>query len=232
MIERILKLQEFIDNLLDVKADVIVLEAGCGSTSFFRFKQRVHIVGIDISEKQLLRNTVLDERILGDIQYHEFQPSSFDVIVCWNVLEHLPKPKLALKKFAVAVKDDGIIVLGLPNVFSLKGLLTKYLPYRFHVLIYRYLFGKRNAGKDDIGPFKTYLRFSITPTAIKKFAVNNGLKVVYFDTHDALDADYLRRNKIAYVTYKILRAFAEFVSLGKLGNSDFIIVLHKTMIQN
>jgi hypothetical protein len=94
------------------------------------------------------------------------------------------------------------------------------------------LFGKRNAGKDDIGPFKTYLRFSITPTAIKKFAVNNGLKVVYFDTHDALDADYLRRNRIAYVTYKMLRAFAEFVSLGKLGNSDFIIVLQKTMIQN
>jgi SAM-dependent methyltransferase len=228
MIERILKLQDFLDKLLDVKADITVLEAGCGSASFFHFKPKAHIVGIDISEKQLQRNTGLSERILGDIQWHEFQPSTFDVIVCWNVLEHLPKPKLALEKFAVAAKEDGIIVLGLPNVLSLKGLLTKYLPHRFHVLIHRYLFGKRDAGKDDIGPFKTYLRFSITPTAIKKFAVNNGLKAVYFDTHDALDADYLSRNKIAYVTYKMLRAFTESASLGKLGSSDFIIVLQKT----
>jgi SAM-dependent methyltransferase len=228
MIEHILKLQEFLDKALEGRADVAVLEAGCGSTSFFRFEQTAHLVGIDISEKQLSRNTSLSETIRGDIQYYEFQPSTFDIIVCWNVLEHLPQPELALERFVAAVKEDGIIVLGLPNVLSLKGLLTKCLPYRLHVLAHRHLFGRKDAGKDDVGPFKTYLRFSITPTAIRESAVNSGLRVVYFDTYDALDADYLGNSKLAYVIYRTLRALTEFASLGRLGDSEFIIVLRKT----
>jgi SAM-dependent methyltransferase len=227
MIEHILKLQAFLDKALEGKADVAVLEAGCGSASFFRFEPTAHLVGIDISEKQLSRNTSLGETICGDIQHYEFQPSTFDIIVCWNVLEHLSQPELALERFAVALKEDGMIVLGLPNVLSLKGLLTKCLPHRLHVLAHRHLFGREDAGKDDVGPFKTYLRFSITPTAIMEFAVNNGLRVIYFDTHDALDADYLENSRVAYVTYKMLRAVTEFASLGKLGDSEFIIVLHK-----
>ena len=32
--------------------------------------------------------------IKGDVQAHDFPADSFDVIFCWDLLEHLPKPEL------------------------------------------------------------------------------------------------------------------------------------------
>src|SRR3990172_9863624 len=101
--ERILKLQSIINKLLENKPPIKVLEAGCGSSSYIQFEKNVYIVGIDISEKQLQQNSKINEKILGDIQYYDFKPSTFDVVICWDVLEHLPKPGMALQKFVEAI---------------------------------------------------------------------------------------------------------------------------------
>ena len=153
---RIVKLQSVVDNCLKGKNNIRALEAGCGAKSYIKFKQNAYIVGIDISEKQLQRNTTVDEKILGDIQFYDLKPCSFDAIISRYVLEHVPKPQLALKNFLKALKEEGIIVLVLPNVMSLKGLLTKFTPHWIHILVKRYIFKKKNAGKDDATPFKTY----------------------------------------------------------------------------
>lgn len=228
------KLQLFLDKTLEMRDDINVLEAGCGSASHFNFKQRTHLTGIDISERQLQRNIRLQKAILGDVQHFNFEPSSFDVIICWAVLEHLSQPELALRNFVRALKPDGIIVLELPNVLSLKGILTKYTPLSIHTWYYRHLFGRSNAGKDDVGPFKTYLRYSIAPNRINKFASQNGLKTVYFETLDLGDMPYWKRkNRAARIfmsAYKTLRDFFKFATFGKLGDSDFIIVLKKQEI--
>lgn len=225
------KLQEFLNTILYGKKEIRILEAGCGSASYFNFETKVHLTGIDVSKKQLERNTSLHESILGDIQYYEFEPSSFDIIICWAVLEHLPHPELALSKFVSAIKKDGLIVLGLPNVLSLKSLVTKFTPLWVHTFYYKYLFGRSMAGKDDMGPFKTYLKLTITPSSIKKLAIKNGLQVIYFETSDLGDALYWKRKnqfaKFTCLIYNILRVFCRYVSFGKLGDSDFVIVLRK-----
>jgi len=227
MRKEIVELQDFINTLMEGKATIKVLEAGCGSEGHLHFKNEVFMVGIDISEKQLQRNVSLNEKILGDIQSYNFLPSSFDVIICWDVLEHLPSPERALENFASAVKEEGVIILKLPNVYSLKGLLAKFLPYPLHVIAYRFLHGVKNPGKDDTGPFKTYLKFSLAPALIKEFAANRGLHIVHFRTYDILTADWFRRNKVVHTIYKMLKAFLEFVSLGSLNDSEFIIVMQK-----
>ncbi len=227
--EEIVKLQSFIDETLHSKTSIKLLEAGCGSASILNFdKFKAYIVGIDISQQQLKRNSILNEKILGDIQEYEFQPSVFDAIVCWDVLEHLPRPQKALDNFVKAVKEDGIIILKMPNLLSLKGIVTKFLPHKLHILSYRYFYGRKNAGKDDVGPFKTYLKFSISPAALKKFAANNGLLVSYFDTYDVLDSKWFEGRKTAGAAYKAMKAFAGFISFGKLSDTEFMIVLKKT----
>lgn len=223
------RLQAFIEKENTGKPALRVLEAGCGSISYFHFQQEVHLVGIDISESQLERNTYLDERVLGDIQYYSFPPSSFDVIVCVDVLEHLPKPELALHKFNNAVKPNGLIVLKLPNVLSVKGLAAKFLPYRMHLLAYKYLNkGKYSAGDSDIVPFKTYSRFSITPNALKKSAREIGLTTVYFDTYDILGTDCLKQKKHTHRAYRMIKGFFKFASFNCLDHSEYILVLKKT----
>lgn len=218
-------LQSVVDRILYGKASYRILEAGCGSISHLHYNDKAYIVGIDISEQQLQRNTKLSEKIRGDIQEYDFQPSIFDVIVCWDVLEHLSNPQNALDRFARTIKDDGIIILKQPNVFSLKGLLTKILPHPLKVLFYRYVGLMKN--ENSTGPFRTYMRFSTAPAAIKKFAANNGLYVVYFKTYDVLDGMWIRRKKVVYNSYKILKSIIGFISLGKLSDSEFVIVLQK-----
>jgi SAM-dependent methyltransferase len=219
-------LQAFVDDELK-DGTVQLLEAGCGSAGNLRFGKNVRITGIDISRKQLERNSVLDEKILGDIQSYQFPPESFDAIVCWDVLEHLPQPKRALCQFAFAVKPGGIVILKLPNVLSVKGLITKFFPHYFHVLAYRYFYGIKDAGREDTVPFKTFLRFSIAANAIKRFCANDGLQTVFYRTLDVSSVHWLQNKKAALYPYLTLKSIFHHLSFGVIGDSDFVLILRK-----
>ena len=56
--------------------------------------------------------------------------SSFDLICCFSYLEHLPDPQNALKKFNKLIKDNGILMIEVPNsefIFR-NGLLNEIIP--------------------------------------------------------------------------------------------------------
>lgn len=217
------EMQKVVDEVLENKEKIRILEAGCGSVSHVKFKQEKYFVGIDISEKQLVRNVYLDEKILGDIQHYVFSPMSFDVIVCWDVFEHLPEPEKALDKFVNCIKDNGIIILKMPNLLSLKGLVTKYTPHWFHVLWYKHVYGRKDAGKEDVGPFITYMRNSISAKSMCNYASENGLDVVLCEI---FDGSFLKnRNIIVYKIYAMLKTMLKVISLGKLGESELLIIM-------
>ena len=47
-----------------------------------------------------------------------YPEKSFDVITMWYVMEHLPNPKASLRYLSHLLKDNGILVIGTPNVDS------------------------------------------------------------------------------------------------------------------
>lgn len=220
-------LQTFVDRELSSKQALCVLEAGCGSASRVNFGTRARMVGIDISEKQLDRNSELNEKVLGDIQYYQFPSGAFDAIICWDVLEHLPRPELAMERFSDSLKPGGLIILKLPNVLSVKGLVTKFLPHWFHVLVYRYFYGDKNAGKDDNLPFKTYLRFRISAKALQSQGAQLGLQSTYFSTFDVANINWLQRKKAVHFAYTVVKRVVGFFSFGRIGDSELILVLRK-----
>src|SRR5713226_2324160 len=122
MSNAIAELQHIVDEYLIPERTFTVLEAGCGSMSQIQFGHNINLVGIDISEKQLERNPALDRKILGDLHTYPLCHSSFDIIICWNVLEHLQDPRKALDNLLNACKPNGLIILAFPNLFSLKGI--------------------------------------------------------------------------------------------------------------
>jgi len=131
-------------------------------------------------------------KILGDIQRYTLPACEYDLIICWNVLEHLQHPELALRNFANSVKTDGIIVLALPNVCSVVGLITKLTPYRFHIWAKRLILGDRRQGRQARQHFPTHLSFSISPNAIERYAKVNGLRAEYSSVYDPGLAKALR----------------------------------------
>lgn len=159
--------------LLKDKSHIKVLEAGCGSASQIRFPCLVHAAGIDISAAELEKNAHVQEKILGDIQNYPLPEGEFDVVVCWMVLEHLPRPKDALANLFRSVKPGGLLIFGIPNLASIKGIVTKLTPFRFHLLFYRLMRYKSSH-------FPTYLRAAILPRRLIRFAEESGFSIVFF----------------------------------------------------
>jgi SAM-dependent methyltransferase len=173
------ELQAVVTDFVSRRDRVRVLEAGCGSLTHVDLGERAYVVGIDISEIQLEKNSGLDEKILGDVESHDFPAASFDAIACWYVFEHLKHPERALARFAKSLRPGGIIVLALPNAHSVKGLITKFTPFRFHTWVRRRLLGRPHAGTPGHGPFPTFLRFSVAPQPLRRLAAQLGLSVRY-----------------------------------------------------
>ncbi|MDA8121356.1 MAG: class I SAM-dependent methyltransferase [Deltaproteobacteria bacterium] len=61
--------------------------------------------------------------VSGRIEDAGFGDASFDVIVLNHVLEHVEAPKFLLAEIRRILKDDGLLVIGVPNAGSLMGAL-------------------------------------------------------------------------------------------------------------
>jgi SAM-dependent methyltransferase len=231
MVDYKMNLQEFLTKELESKKRIEILEAGCGSLQKITFEKEVYITGFDISQKQLDRNIYLNKKILGDLQKFDFERDKFDLIICWDVLEHLPKPKLALDNMSKALKPGGLMVLKLPNLMSFKGLFTRFSPHSIHVLYYKLVYKQPNAGKDDTGPFKTFLKFAVAPNSLKRYAKSRGLKVVRFELMDVSDEPYFfirtKHRKLLLALYKAAKTLSIILSFGYLGGSEVAIVFQK-----
>jgi SAM-dependent methyltransferase len=226
----LLKLQEIVQNNLGDRESLRVLEAGCGSISYVKFPQDAHIVGIDISEAQLRKNTYLHEKILGDIETYDLPQSGFDAIVCWNVFEHLPHPERALDRFADAVRPGGLIVLAFPNALSFKGLATKFTPFWFHVWVTRHLVGRKLAGTEGNPPFPTFMRLSIAPQSLMNSARERGLTTVYFSLFEDNKQRTIRKKlRITGARWRLVQSLVRVLSLGKIetARAQCILVLQK-----
>lgn len=215
-------------SLLQGRQNLVLLEAGCGSASYFQFASVARSVGIDISREQLDRNTAVQEKILGDLQTYPLPADAFDIAVCWDVVEHLPRPREALMNLFNSIKPGGVLILGFPNLFSFKGLVTKCTPFWFHELFYRTM---RYRGPH----FPTYLRCAILPNRVLGFARRRGFEAAF---QRFVEGGVTKRFKQRYPVLGAALLFLDWVAkmafLGKrnslfLDNCAFIFVKTKAV---
>jgi SAM-dependent methyltransferase len=160
---------------------IATYEAGGGSSSFLPLDvlSRSRVTVVDIDADQVRNNTYADEAILGDVQTYRFGPDSFDLVICYNVIEHLPDVEAALLNFRDALRRGGMILIGAPNPRSLSGVVTKHSPHWFHVWFYRHVRGIKNAGEPGEPPFPTFFHPLLTLPKLEAFAAKNGLETIY-----------------------------------------------------
>jgi SAM-dependent methyltransferase len=158
-----------------------IYEAGGGSTSFLPLGvlRRAHVTVVDIDEEQLRNNDYAHATILGDVQTYRFAPGSFDLVICYNVIEHIADVEAALDGFFASLKCGGLILIGAPNPKSLSGVVTKHSPHWFHVWFYRYVRGDKNAGRPGHAPFPTLFHPLVAPSRLAEFATARGIEVIY-----------------------------------------------------
>lgn len=101
-----------------------VLDVGCGAGGNLKTLQEQgwKPYGIEISEVAAAhaRELVTENIHTGTLESAPFPSQSFDVILMSHSLEHLPSPAEALRLVHRLLKDDGLLVVSVPNVNSLE----------------------------------------------------------------------------------------------------------------
>lgn len=99
-----------------------ILDIGAGTGMFLSYFKELgwHVDGLDLSKAAV--NYAKKEFNIhlkcGDFQNYNFSPKTFDVISLNNSLEHLYNPFKTLQKIKRIIKDDGLLIITIPNIES------------------------------------------------------------------------------------------------------------------
>jgi SAM-dependent methyltransferase len=111
-----------------VKREAALLDVGCGRGYFVKTASDAgyDAMGIDLSEKAVryARETFSVSANTASMEVLMRQGKRFDVITLWHVLEHFDDPISALKTVRSLLSDGGVCVIEVPNLNSLKFILS------------------------------------------------------------------------------------------------------------
>jgi 2-polyprenyl-3-methyl-5-hydroxy-6-metoxy-1,4-benzoquinol methylase len=98
-----------------------VLDVGCSSGYLARplVERGCTVVGIERDEAAAAAaREVCAEVLVGDVETLElpFEPGSFDIVLCGDLVEHLRDPDAFLARMRPLLREDGLLVLTTPNV--------------------------------------------------------------------------------------------------------------------
>lgn len=99
-----------------------VLDAGCGTaygSALLAESGALEVVGVDSASdvlddarRQMPPGVVLEQ---GDVTELGYEDGRFDLVVCFEVIEHVADPSRALDEFRRVLSPDGVLALSSPN---------------------------------------------------------------------------------------------------------------------
>lgn len=158
------------------KSSGTLLDIGCSSGSFLVSLKNEpwRLYGVEISSVTANKAEAKSGAtvFVGDVLDAPFQSNSFDVVTCFDVLEHLYQPREVMVKIADWLKPGGIFYTLLPNIDS--GEARFFRSYWYGLELPRHL-------------------SHFSPTSLRYLANQVGLKEVLLETHPNSALEYTAR---------------------------------------
>jgi SAM-dependent methyltransferase len=107
--------------VLDQAKGQRVLDAGCGvgwGSLLLHQAGASRVVGLDIADEALDQARARTSRVefaSGDLQDMPFEDGEFDIVVCFEALEHVAHTSAALDELVRVLADDGLLFVSSPN---------------------------------------------------------------------------------------------------------------------
>lgn len=98
-----------------------LLDVGCGTGDFLQFAQKFNwtVTGIEPNlEARKIANSKTNNSVYNIEQLLSFPKQSFDIITLWHVLEHLPNLKEHVSILKSLLKENGTLLIAVPNYNS------------------------------------------------------------------------------------------------------------------
>lgn len=102
-----------------------VLDAGCGDGINMTVLEeilsgrgfKIQLIGCDYNQLRVARASDEGRRsvVLADMRCAPFPDSSFDVVLCSHVLEHIAEDVTAMRELARIAASDGLVIVAVPN---------------------------------------------------------------------------------------------------------------------
>ena len=98
-----------------------LLDVGCGTGDFICLANNKGWTVAGLEPNEQARNIAKSKN--GDVvfdatEWENLSDQKYDIISLWHVLEHLPDPTEALKKYFEILAEDGYLILAVPNFKS------------------------------------------------------------------------------------------------------------------
>lgn len=107
-------LRENVQRLLSEEKGLLILDCGCGQKPYFPFFESMSsmYIGIDLQ-----RGKQVD--IVGSVEKLPFKDSSFDVVLCTQVLEHTLSPLTLIDETYRVLRGNGFLFLSTHGVWPI-----------------------------------------------------------------------------------------------------------------
>jgi SAM-dependent methyltransferase len=167
-----------------IRAGGRVLEVGCGSGEFLEkaASRGFDVTGIEYADAAVKRaNARLGRAAVkcGSIETLPLEPSAYDAVVCFDVIEHVRSPQEFLERVHRCLRPGGLLVVATPSLdsWSRRLLGHSWMEYKTEHLYYfnrkslRLLFG--NCGYDCVAfePNRKVLTFDYVCRHFERFHV-------------------------------------------------------------
>jgi len=172
-----------------------VLDAGCGKgwLSVCAWEEGFDVYSLDIARNEIKESSFIFKQRNASIELMRtsllglpFSDSSFDSIMCINVLEHISDTELALSEMNRVLRKDGRLILVIPNGLTF-GLFYDKFVYKIiatktilsHVYETSFSLSKHEISMLNLNeekPIGHHQQFTIA--GIRKLLVEHGFKVV------------------------------------------------------
>lgn len=111
-----------------------LLDIGCSSGLFLAAARAAgwQVRGLEYSpdSAQVARQELGLDVVTGELGESTFAPASFDVVTLWDVIEHVPDPRLVLQRVRPLLAPGGLLLIKTPNIDGLYPRLSYWVAHR------------------------------------------------------------------------------------------------------
>jgi SAM-dependent methyltransferase len=218
--------ERFVDSILPRDRVLKVLDIKAGEQRF-EIRTPIFVVGVDVLQAERGHRPDADEHRVMDLEQVELESAEYDVVLCINVLEHARDPLALFPIVREALKPEGIFVIEVPNVVSLKGFLVRLTPWSLRRWFYTHVL--RAVPEDHPAPSVHSL--SLRPSSLLTQASSGGWKVQYFRTYEGpVQKSVRHRIGIVGWRWRLVAGLTRVMTLGLLTAEDTGIIAVLTKI--